>query len=273
MLELSTRLHEGVLAERATDLIASASRFGKGTVFLPAYYCAEVVDAIETGGCRTAVYDVQPDLTVDLPSRIGTGDVVVWHHPFGLRRRPPDLGDGVNVLEDACYALRSFVGREPDWQPRLLVFSVRKELGWPCGGISVGPAAARTRGDLLVPPGLEAALTTVGWHSVAARGHLDTAYARERFGDLLPPAEAEDDVMTVLPLWSDQRDRVVETLRSRGVPAWYWQRRVPGCDPVRTPGAWQVWKHALLLPLPAAGSQEYELVEGQGFIPWPVVRH
>ncbi|WP_137936691.1 DegT/DnrJ/EryC1/StrS family aminotransferase [Chitinivorax sp. B] len=123
-------------------------------VWLPAYLCDALVDAILYAGCRVQFYPVDEQLHPDsnwLVSRINTGDAVLAIDYFG--RSPNSLFRGlvqsrqdVIWIEDRAQAIDT--GQPPwgTWQ----LFSPRKLLGVPDGGLLVGPQLA----DLPTPHGI-----------------------------------------------------------------------------------------------------------------------
>lgn len=253
------------LAHRATDLLAAACGQQGGTILLPALYCREVGEAIAATGCRVRCYELPPDLSAPLVVVTADVRVVIWHHPFGCYLPPPRLGPV--LIEDACFTLRTVLAMPAPPDPELMVFSPRKEFGWPDGGVAVGRLADAVR----VPPaaaGLVARWRAVDRTHEVDRGIAASRYAVAELGDRLPAIVTGEQVLTLLPLRSGRRDQVIETLRAAGVGAWCWQRPMPGCTPGATPEAWTLWRDLLLVPTPTPGSPTYRLLDSLPLEPW-----
>jgi hypothetical protein len=264
-----------LLAARATDILATSCRMlGRrasgqpGTVLLPALYCAEVADAIRDAGCEVRCYDVPADLSApDLPLTSDVG-AVIWHHPFGLYLPPPP-SRGPTMLEDACFTLHTVLDMPRRPVPELMVFSPRKLFGWPDGGLAIGSRMADVAASL---PAAEAGLAA-RWQAVdlpgeRARAAPASRHARARLGDRLPLADADDQVLTVLPLLARGRDTAIATLRASGISAWHWQRPMPGCTKRTTPRAWSLRQRLLLMPVPEVDSPAYILLGSLPLEPW-----
>lgn len=125
-------------------------------VWVPSYTCHTVVRAVEKNVTALRFYEVGSDLNVrsaEWLSEVGFGDVVILIDYFGFPY-DHDLGAlimkrGAWVLEDACQALLSVhVGTSSDF----VLFSPRKWIGVPDGGILRFPESLPLVSDALVPP-------------------------------------------------------------------------------------------------------------------------
>ncbi|MEU7225652.1 hypothetical protein [Streptomyces chrestomyceticus] len=246
-----------VAGRRARDLLAEGCRATRArTALVPALYCPDVVAALGRAGLAVRYYDVAPGLGppgAEAERELDDRSVLVWHHPFGCFQQPPAHA-GVPVVEDACVALRTAVVQGLDHgDTELRVFSLRKEFAQPIGGVAFGRRAPALA-PRLSPADREAADV---WRKVRTRlrrsaeaGQAATRIAREHLGVRLSPATVSTPVLTQLPLVSAERDRVVRTLRDRGIAAWFWQERVPGAGNSTAPMAWELWRRLFLVPLP-----------------------
>jgi hypothetical protein len=88
-------------------------------------------------------------------------------------------------------------------------------------------------------------------------------------GDLLPAPTFGQEILTLLPLLSTNRDGAIDALRAEGVEAWCWQRPMPGCSAEKTPCAFWLWRRLVLLPVPPPRSFVYRLLSRHRFDPWP----
>ncbi|HET7232787.1 MAG TPA: DegT/DnrJ/EryC1/StrS family aminotransferase [Longimicrobium sp.] len=269
-----------VLAPRATELIAAACAMGRRPVaLLPALFCAEVAAAVERAGVRCRVYDVPEDLShpaecarAALTPEVGA---VVAVHPFGLARPWPQvqMGEGVVMVVDACHALRTshamagLIGGGD-----VVVYSPRKELGWPRGGVATGPRACELGETGPVSAALRRRWRERDLDASAHEGRRVTLAARAALDDLLPPG-GPDEVLLALPLLSPRRDEAIRRLRGLGLGAWRWRRPLPGAGPSTTPGAWALRQRLVMVPLPPAPGPALDRildhVSREPLEPWP----
>lgn len=228
MSQLSIPAVPIAVAPRATWLIVATARaLGARRVMLPAFYCGEVQEALTRWGVRHCCYDVGSGLTADAAEveSVLTPDVdlVVSVHYFGLWRPPPPLPSRVQVLEDACHAARTIWGRaEKNCCRRLVVFSPRKEFGWQYGGILEGGPVSGL--SYVTQTGLLARWLNIARIREVETGLAVTNWLYDRLGGRLP--NPDGGVFTHLPLrtLAGNCDRVINSLRERGVPAWRWLR-------------------------------------------------
>ena len=262
---------------RATEIIAMACQVsGRSVVLLPALYCAEVASAIEQIGLRYRCYDLAPDLSCH-PIALSAAyerDVgaLVLLHPFGLSRavaeiQPPDQ---TIVIEDACHSLRtSWQGLGIGSIGHLVVYSPRKEFGWPVGGIAEGPLAATLSHMIPKAPAVELHWQEIDLDELVCEGLRATELASGILTDRLPSLK-RGEVLTALPLKSSQRDVMINRLRAKGIPAWRWIRPLKGAGPSQTPVAWALRQKLLLVPLPTGSDLEghLDLLCKEKFDPW-----
>jgi len=148
-LEFTTRLYwQGRLAMAAgIEAVRKASRADSVIVWIPDYFCNEALEPLRTLPFKLKFYPIREDLTPDW-SKIETRanhnhsvQVFILVHYFGI---PNALADAKTfcdhhrmiLLEDGAHLLRPHAGlAEGD----LLVFSPRKLLAIPSGGILVLP--------------------------------------------------------------------------------------------------------------------------------------
>jgi hypothetical protein len=265
-----------VFAERATDLIAAACRFGtRPVILLPALFCSGVADAIEMLGLHYRCYDIPEDLTSPsaeivrmLQDDVGT---IVVFHPFGLSRPFTTDPGGRVVVEDACHALRT-----AQFDDRIggigamTVYSPRKELNWQKGGFASGPLSRDVKSIVGVSESVRERWREVDVASLAVDGLEATRRAKAVLGDRLP-ALTDREVLTVLPLKSTTRDLTIERLRSQGILAWRWFKQLRGVGPETTPMAWKLSQEMLLVPFADVSfeAQTLEVLLSEDFLPWP----
>jgi hypothetical protein len=258
---------DGVIARSATEALVDAVRPLRdlGAVLVPALYCSEVTREMEAVGCVLRCYDVAGDLSRPRP-RIGA-DVagVLWHHPFGWYHPVPEVPPGVTVIEDGCFSLRSLLELDRAHGAGPLVTSLRKEFGWRDG------AWVRSASRLGGPPGdvLRSHWEEIGWAGTMATGRAATAAAFAALGPLLPARGDGAPIVTMLPLRSLDRDRVVDELRAAGVEAWYWRQPIPGCSAAAFPQASELGKQLFLVRTPAPGSRVYAQLADCPLETWP----
>lgn len=264
-------------AARATDIIVAACRSARRpTVLLPALYCAEVAAAVERAGLSYRCYDVPSDLApaspmIDLAFGRDVGAVVTLH-PFGLSRQPADLALPADtlVIEDACHALRTLLGRPAAGQlAHLTVYSPRKELGWAEGGAAAGPRARTAAPGVAADPRIEARWRRSDFDALAREGRRATLWAAAELSGKLPPLSSRE-VLLALPLKSVRRDATIERLRAHGVAAWRWKRPLKGTGPRRTPQSYTLRRKLLLVPLDgeAGLGRTLELLRGEPLEDW-----
>jgi hypothetical protein len=135
-------------------------------IWLPAYLCASMTDAVEIAASQIAAevqtysltHDLEPEVTY-LESRLAPGDLVLVVDYFGwppsqafrdwARERPE-----VVWVEDRAQALWTTDRRWAPWS----IFSPRKLLGVPNGGILLGSTFAGVKTVMDDPPDLTVGL-------------------------------------------------------------------------------------------------------------------
>jgi dTDP-4-amino-4,6-dideoxygalactose transaminase len=124
-------------------------------VWLPSYLCPSVLEVVDRGSALR-FYEVDASLqiaSVDWLQRVNAGDAVVAIDYFGFRPDPGPFAAararGAWIVEDACQALlTSGVGGDADF----VVFSPRKFVGVPDGGVLVSSRAGVLDPITLAPP-------------------------------------------------------------------------------------------------------------------------
>lgn len=267
-----------VVASRATALLAAACALApRSTALLPALYCEEVAAAIEALGLSYRCYDLEPDFgapdrtVADAMSKdVG---VVVVNHCFGLARpiSRRALSESTILVEDAAHALRtswasSSIGALSD----VLVWSPRKEFGWPEGGVARGNLA-----EGLSPKVESSSSTASRWarldlEAATRAGRSTTVLAVDALRDRLPHVLAEE-VLTALPLLSRRRDELIAELRAEGILAWRWLRPLKGTGSQRTPVTSALRRKLLLVPTLDGPVMErcLDLLLRADLEPWP----
>lgn len=110
-------------------------------IWIPAYFCYEVIDYIKSTGIQIMLYNDFPlvnneDLVLrTLPFE--HGDVLLRINYFGLRNFRSNCGISVPVIEDHTHSLISdwALNSDADW----CIASIRKTLPVPAGGILWSP--------------------------------------------------------------------------------------------------------------------------------------
>lgn len=259
-------------AGRARDLIVAAcTATAPNVVLLPGLYCGEVTDAIAAAGLSWRCYDLDSTLSppLNLDEVAGSSDLVclIWCHHFGLVNPVPALPGHIHVIEDGCHALRSYAVRGLPWPTdRIAVFSPRKELGWPDGGIAAWPGQRPAW-----PP--EIGDISARWRDLPLDaeiqyGQIDTRAARSRLSAYLPSGH-DDDVLTYLPLLSRHADKTITELRRRGLDAWRWLDAPCLRRPQEAPIARAIWEKLVLVRWGAIAAQQIEVLAAQAWLPWP----
>jgi hypothetical protein len=152
--------HSLLTANARSAVYLVANLLKPARVWLPSYICGTILPALE----QTAVhfYPVRSDLSVPEFQSPGEGDLVIIVDYFGVLADRSVLAfaksRGAWVLEDACQALLTEgVGEMADF----LMFSPRKFLGVPDGGILTARTNLDTTSISLSPPPPEWALKTL----------------------------------------------------------------------------------------------------------------
>lgn len=160
--------------------------------WIPSFLCRAMPDAVDRRQTTLEHYEVDYDLTIASTTwldRVEPGDLVVLIDYFGFpcdttcaveaRRR------GATVLEDASQALLSdHVGKHADYT----VFSLRKFLGVPDGGILVSNTETAFEGQNLVPAPSEWWQTSL--EAANRRQHFDLHGGDRSWFELFQDAEA-----------------------------------------------------------------------------------
>lgn len=139
--------HSGRAALSAI-LTEQGRRSGTGRIWIPAYYCEDVVPSVVAAGWNVLRYDCTPeDTDFSLGPLASIGDTVLIVNFFGLRGRLPacrDLPRKAVVIEDHTHDPASSCAQssEADW----CFASLRKTLPIPDGGVLWSPR------ELTLPP-------------------------------------------------------------------------------------------------------------------------
>lgn len=122
---------------------------GPRQLWIPSYYCQDVVASLLIAGVDGAVYrDGPTEVAGEAAVEASSGDVVLRVNYFGLRGVPPvgasAMKDGVEIIEDHTHDPWSEWAwqSEADW----CIASLRKTLPIPDGGVLWSP-----RGHMLPP--------------------------------------------------------------------------------------------------------------------------
>jgi hypothetical protein len=121
------------------------------TVWVPGYFCDEALAPLRGLAATLKFYPCQPDLTPDWHfleegvKGVGGPQVLVLVHYFGFANASREAVDfcqrhGLTLLEDGAHVLRMAPGLG---MGELLVFSPRKLLAVPAGGVLVFPPKLR----------------------------------------------------------------------------------------------------------------------------------
>lgn len=122
-------------------LAHGAGAAGWRRLWVPSYFCHEVVDALHLPAVELRGYPASPR-GVEWPRGLGPGDVLLAVNFFGLASRAPEyaVGPGACVIEDHTHDPWSAWAMESraDW----CVASLRKTLPIPDGAVAWSPAGA-----------------------------------------------------------------------------------------------------------------------------------
>lgn len=176
--------------------IALARKDGGNTVWLPDYFCKEAVAPLRRERLDIVFYPIGKDLCPDWDvlrqlAKRNRPDVLVLVHYFGF----PSMLDeakrfsaisGASIIEDAAHALMPAPGIG---EGNITVYSPRKLLPLPGGGVLVSPGRAKENGTAARPPAFTAwaaksLIKTVmfrmgiGWKGAAPATRTD-GYERE----------------------------------------------------------------------------------------------
>ena len=110
-------------------------------IWMPAYFCYEVIGHVRSVGIEVMLYDDYPTRTDDdevvrnLPYQ--NGDVLLRMNYFGMRKKRTSKGIAVPVIEDHTHGLITdwALGSDADW----CVASLRKSLPVAAGGVLWSP--------------------------------------------------------------------------------------------------------------------------------------
>jgi dTDP-4-amino-4,6-dideoxygalactose transaminase len=131
-------LHEALRREPATGV--------HRRLWVPAFICRGVVPAAAAAGYEVALYDIDDRLQPRIEAlNARAGDAVLVAHFFGLAQPLDELhaqlrSRGVTLIEDCAHLLKpghdgASTGRLGEWS----IFSFRKQLPVPSGGMLLGP--------------------------------------------------------------------------------------------------------------------------------------
>lgn len=201
-------------------------------LWIPAYYCQEVVAALAASALELRVYDDDP--TRPAPELDGLsfdpGDAILVVNYFGLRSAPT-YGMGLDIIEDHTHAPFSAWARGST--ATFCVASLRKTLPLPDGGMVWSP-----RGEAL-PPDAEATveranasrqkLTAMVLKALYLQGHpvtKDTYRAEQLTGERSIAAGAPSgmpchtrELLAALPIAEYERARQANTTHLRSLLA------------------------------------------------------
>ena len=144
------------LANARSGIAILADRLEPANIWMPSYLCPTMIQAVDQKKTNLRFYEIDYDLrvpSVNWIEEIEDGDIVVLIDYFGfpLDSNIANLAKkrGGCVLEDACQALLSeHVGEYADF----VLFSPRKFIGVPDGGILASCGNAKFNGIELGPP-------------------------------------------------------------------------------------------------------------------------
>jgi Predicted pyridoxal phosphate-dependent enzyme apparently involved in regulation of cell wall biogenesis len=151
---LSGRQRLLATARSAVKLLVQALR--PATVWLPSYICGVVIDAAREADVRIRFYEVDPSLKIpdhDWLAAIQAGDVVIFADYFGFdtwSSHGAEAGArGAHIVEDACQAM---LNKNFSSHSDYIIFSPRKFIGVPDGGILLAGKNAELRDADFPPP-------------------------------------------------------------------------------------------------------------------------
>ena len=114
---------------------------GWNRIWIPAYFCYEVIDYLRNLGVKVCFYDDDPlknndsEVVKNLPYK--NGDVILRMNFFGIRGFRSNAGIGVPVIEDHTHDLLSEWAQKSDAD--YCIASVRKSIPIASGGILWSP--------------------------------------------------------------------------------------------------------------------------------------
>ena len=119
-------------------------------IWIPAYFCYEVIGHIKSSGIDVILYDDHP-LNIDFSKTVRSlpyedGDVLLRMNYFGLRNFDNNIGIPVPVIEDHTHSLTSeyALNSTADW----CVCSIRKTIPIAAGGLLWSPTKKRLPNQL-----------------------------------------------------------------------------------------------------------------------------
>jgi hypothetical protein len=212
-------------------LVHGIARRGWRRIWVPSYFCQEVVGSIASSGIDIRAYPDNPLLPTPVwPGALREGDVFLAVNYFGLRSRPrlPEIR-GVEVIEDHTHDPWS------DWafhsSADYCVASLRKTLPIPDGGVLWSPRGNEVPATPALSPtrraasaaGLAAMLLKrlyLEGHQVEKKLFLEMARHAERniaTGEISGMSPCSAATLPNLPAasWRDVRRRNHERLRGR----------------------------------------------------------
>lgn len=208
------------------DAIRALLRWGMASrgwnrLFVPSYFCAEVVDSVRSIGIRTASYIGRPDGGRPPLDQLGLheGDVVFIVNFFGLMSSPlsHDGKRTYDVIEDHTHDPWSVWAESSsaDW----CIASLRKVLPIPDGGVVWSPRAYDLPRQLPLTPGRrQASLEKMGGMILKLQYLSGTPIPKKMYRDLLSSGEvhvSDSDVSGISP-WS--------SLLLRSYPSQEWRQ-------------------------------------------------
>ena len=114
---------------------------GWNRIWIPAYFCYEVIEYLKNVGIKVSLYDDHPlknndsEVVKNLPYK--NGDVILRMNFFGIRGFRSNAGIGVPVIEDHTHDLLSEWAQKSDAD--YCIASVRKSMPIASGGILWSP--------------------------------------------------------------------------------------------------------------------------------------
>ena len=159
-----------LLADGRQCIIALIRQYGWCRIWMPDYFCYEVIDTIrEQTGIEVVFYEDNPlyeATVVSMPFKVG--DVLLRMNYFGMRDFRSNKDIPVPVIEDHSHdpfghwALYS----DADW----CISSIRKSVPLPEGGMMWSPKGHKLRGDIPCSEENEK-IATIRWEGMEMKAH------------------------------------------------------------------------------------------------------
>jgi hypothetical protein len=215
---------DGVGYGSGRDALRGLLRHGRSErgwrrLWVPTFFCQDVVAALLDEGLQVVSYRHLPGERVVLPEGLGPGDVALVCNTFGLMNQPDDWP--VDVIEDHSHDLLSPWALQS--RAAFALASLRKSLPVPDGGVVWSP-----RGEGLPPqPSLTEERDLASSHKLAGmvlKGIFVAggAVEKEVFRKVLAAGEARIASGEVSS-WTTTTEQLL-----RAIPGWEWRRRRRG---------------------------------------------